>query len=300
MKIPDNETGAMIDIIAPSGKVIDPATFQACEKIINSWGHQVFWGENILGNHSFLSNTVNHRFEDLKNAIYSSSKVIWGYRGGSGAAELLPLLSTLSPPEKQKIFLGFSDMTSLHIFFTQHWNWTTFHGPGAKQLLNESIDDASLNSVKKLLQQRLNLTQYNVYHELQLNDYNSAAKNTTESFSASITGGNLTVICHSLGTPYQMMTKNKILLLEDLNEPVYKIRRMLVHLTQAGIFENIKALILGEFIQQKINNVSETENELLEFSQTQSFPVYRTNRVGHGKQNWVVPFNTEVHLSKIY
>jgi len=295
------EPGSVIDVLAPSGKVVDPTTFQHCEMIINEWGYQVSWSKNIIGNHAFLSNTITNRFEDLKKALYSPSKMIWPYRGGSGSAELLPLLSTLPAPKTQKIFLGFSDLTSLHLFFNQQWNWITFHGPVVKQLLNESLDVHSLILLKHFLQHGFDLKNYNVYHELQLNDYNSAAKNNHFNIQAPMTGGNLTVICHTLGTSNQIISDHKILLLEDVNEPAYKIRRMLTHLSQAGIFSKVKAVILGNFIEynrsEPMKNY-DTEKELFEFSESQSFPVFKTDKIGHGKQNYVVPFNSTVQLIK--
>jgi muramoyltetrapeptide carboxypeptidase len=275
---------AVIDIIAPAGKIHLPADFSLIESTLQSWGYQARFGEYLLGNHPFLSNTTELRFEDLKNALYSEdSEAIWCYRGGSGCSELLPLLDKLSPPPISKLFLGFSDITSLLVYFTQQWGWTTFHGPGAKQIINDVIDAESLIKVQQLFKGELSP----LPPLISLNKFQ-------DKISGELIGGNLSVIIHSLGTPYQIKTEHKILLLEDINESTYKIRRMLTHLTQANIFKNIKALIFGEFIHPEIDLINQ---ELQEFANKQSFPVYKTNFIGHGKTNYWVPFGERISLN---
>jgi len=281
----------IIDIIAPAGKVHLPAVFDEIEQILQTWGYQARFGKNILGNHSFLSHTLEKRFEDLVQALYAEdSNIIWCYRGGNGSSELLPLLDTLTPPSSSRIFLSFSDATSLHIYFNQRWGWTTFHGPGAKQIVGDKIDNISLNHIQQLFKNQLD-SPLN-YH---LKAVNKISEKTAE-ISGIITGGNLSIIAHSLGTPYQIQTDHKILLLEDVNEPAYKIRRMLIHLSQANIFKNIKALILGEFINPDLLEKQWIEHELQEFANLQSFPVFQTDKIGHGKTNYVVPLGSCVSL----
>ena len=280
----------IIDIIAPAGKVHLPAVFDEIENILKIWGYQGRFSKNILGDHAFLSNTLENRFEDLTQALYAKdSDIIWCYRGGSGSSELLPLLDTLTPPSSPKIFLSFSDATSLHIYFNQQWGWTTYHGPGAKQLANDQLDKTSREMIQQLFSNNLDIN-------YKLKPLNNLSQNTPE-ISGIMTGGNLSIITHSLGTPYQIQTENKILLLEDINEPAYKIRRMLTHLSQANIFKNITALIFGEFIHKNLSEQAWIKHELQEFANHQYFPVFQTDQIGHGKTNYVVPLGSNVSLS---
>lgn len=285
------KANSIVDIIAPAGKVHLPAVFDEIEQVLQSWGYQARFGKNILGDHPFLSNTLEKRFEDLTKAIYAEdSDIIWCYRGGNGSSELLPLLDILTPPSSSKIFLSFSDATSLHIYFNQRWGWTTFHGPGAKQIVGDKIDNTSLHYIQQLFKNQLDFSsQYNLI------PINKISQHTAE-ISGIITGGNLNIIAHSLGTPYQIQANHKILLLEDVNEPAYKIRRMLTHLSQANIFKNIKTLIFGEFIHNNLTEREWIQNELLEFANPQSFPVFQTDKIGHGKTNYVVPLGDCVSL----
>lgn len=267
------KTFPIIEIIAPSGKVKIPAQLEQVDQLLKSWGYQARFGKYLIGDHAFLANTAENRFKDLYAALHNEdSDIIWCYRGGSGASELLPLLAKSKKPRKPKLFLGFSDATALHIFFTQQWGWTTYHGPGARQPALNEIDDESIKRIKALFDN-------NVIPPPLLN------------LSGKFTGGNLSIISHSLGTPYQIKTDNKILFLEDINEPAYKIRRMLTQLDQAGLFDHIKTLVFGEFLHKDPEERKLIQVELKAFSENKHIPVRQASHIGHGKTNYVIPLN---------
>jgi len=280
---------AIVDIIAPAGKVPLPAEkeLEAVEKLLKSWGYQARFGKHLLGDHPFLANTTELRFEDLKNALLAKdSEAIWCHRGGSGTIELLPLLESL-PPTSEKIFLGFSDITSLHTFFIQQWGWKTFHGPGARMATTNEIDEESILSVKNLFQGKLT----------PIHDFKSLNSHALQAIKGEVVGGNFCTLIHAFGTPYQINPTNKILLLEDTNEPAYKIRRMLTQLTLSGILKNIKAIIFGEFTQKDEQQKKWLEEEIKIFAELQSFPVYRTLSIGHGQRDIVMPLGTEIIIN---
>jgi muramoyltetrapeptide carboxypeptidase len=263
----------LVEIIAPSGKVKIPAQLEQVDNLLKSWSYQAKFGKYLIGEHAFLANTTENRFKDLHAALHNEdSDIIWCFRGGSGASELLPLLAKSKKPRKQKIFLGFSDATALHIFFTQQWGWTTYHGPGARQPALNEIDDESIKRVKALFDN-------NIIQPPLLN------------LSGKFTGGNLSVISNMLGTPYQIKTDNKIFFLEDVNEPAYKIRRMLTQLDQAGLFDPIKTLVFGEFIHKDLQEQKLIQLELKTFSDTKNIPIRMASHIGHGKTNYVIPVN---------
>lgn len=279
----------IIEIIAPSGRVARPAEsdFAAIEKLLKSWGYQARFGKHLLGDHPFLANTTELRFEDLKNALLAKdSEAIWCYRGGSGAIELLPLLDSL-PPTSEKLFLGFSDITSLHTFFMQRWGWTTFHGPLARQTAVNEADEDSILSVKNIFQGKLTT----------IHDFTPLNTHASQSVTGEVVGGNLCILTHAFGTPYQIKINNQILLLEDLNEEAYKIRRMLSQLSLSGLLKNTKAIIFGEFTSKDPEQRKWIADEIKLFAETQPFPVYQTFSIGHGKRNIVMPLGTEVTIT---
>lgn len=268
-----NSRRPVVEIIAPAGKVKNPSELEKIDQLLKSWGYQARFGQYLIGEHPFLSNSAENRFKDLDTALRNEdSDIIWCYRGGSGASELLPFLKKSKKPYRAKLFLGFSDITTLHIFFSQHWGWTTYHGPNARQTATNALDTESIKRVKALFEN-------NVIMPPLLN------------LSGKFTGGNLSVITSGLGTPYQIKTDNKILFLEDLNEPAYKIRRMLTQLEQAGLFANIKALILGDFIHNDPQERKLIQAELEHFIHDKHIPTRITTTIGHGKTNYIVPVN---------
>ena len=268
-----NRTVPVVEIIAPAGKIKNPAELEHIDQMLKSWGYQARFGQYLLGEHAFLSNTAENRFKDLDTALRNhDSNIIWCLRGGSGASELLPYLSAAKKPSHAKLFLGFSDITALHLFFTQKWGWTTYHGPNARQTAMNEIDNESLKRVKNLFE-------------------NTLIPPPLLNLSGKFTGGNLSIIASTLGTPYQIKTDNKILFLEELNEPAYKIRRMLTQLEQAGLFAHIKALVLGDFMHNDSNEKKLIQTELEQFIKDKHIPTRVTSYIGHGKTNYIIPIN---------
>ncbi len=279
----------IIDIIAPaSGKESMQDELPKITDALKHWGYTARFGQHIIGKHPLSSNTNEYRFADLKEALYNdTSDIVWCYRGGYGCGELIPELAKLTPPKKQKLFIGFSDVTFLHIFLNQQWGWQTIHGPGARQTALKEIDEPSQKAIHDVLANHP--TEFVLDHVVALND---AAKKSNN-FSGILTGGNLAIISNTIGTPYQIDATNKILLLEDINEHAYRVRRLLIHLKHAGILNNIKGLLFGCFDN---TDPAEINRELIQFAQEQEFPVFQTDAIGHGKKNIAVSVGCPIEL----
>lgn len=285
------QPGSVIDIIAPAGKIHDPQEIKKVVQLIEAWGYRARLGKNLLGNHAFYSNTLELRFEDLKYALFDkSSSAIWCYRGGYGSLELLPLLASLAHPPTPKVFIGFSDITILHIFFLQRWGWRTIHGPSVRQIAVNEIDLISQNLIKDLL--------IGTRKEIIISDLLplNAAAEAVKTIQLSFIGGNLAVITHTLGTPYQINAKNKLLLLEDVNEPAYKVKRMLTHLELANIFNDVAGIVFGEF-NNNFGQEELTNTILMEFAKNKEIPILKTSSIGHGKINYPIPLGTLTTLT---
>jgi muramoyltetrapeptide carboxypeptidase len=275
--------GDTVDIIAPSSKcAVD--TIPKVAKLLTSWGLKPHISEDILGDDLLCANSDEMRFHLLKESLLNkNSKAIWCLRGGYGSARLIPMLETIVPPPQQKMFIGFSDTTALHIFFQQKWGWQTVHGSTANQTANHLIDDTSIQKLKDLI---LGHTEK---IEFQLTTLNDAAKKLNK-ISAPMVGGNLTLIECSLSTSWQLDTKNKIILLEDVNMPAYQIDRSLIHLKQANLLQHAKAIILGEFMgRDKEKDAELIEKTLVRFANEVNIPVLKTAEIGHGIINYPLP-----------
>src|SRR5207248_2342713 len=159
---------------------------------------------------------------------------IWTLRGGYGSARLFNLLNTMKKPAKSKIFVGYSDATFLHLFLSR-WDWKTIHAAGAGELLDANKKAKNFLHLFDILSGKIKNINYNGFKAL-----NNAAKSIDE-IKSSITGGNLTILVHSLGTPWQLKGANKIVFVEDVGIRGYALDRAFNHLVQANAFKDVVA-----------------------------------------------------------
>ncbi|XVN42078.1 MAG: LD-carboxypeptidase [Candidatus Rickettsia vulgarisii] len=232
---------------------------------------------------TFHSHSDETRYKCLENALLNNSNnIIWALRGGYGSAKLISSLQKLPKPAKEKIFIGFSDMTALHIFLSQEWGWKTIHGNGIVEIFKPEKDRENFIKIAKIISGE---TTESVIKGL------SAINPTAESgksVSGSLTGGNLTIVQTSLGTNWQIKTSDKIIFLEDVDIKPYQLDRTLYHLKQAGGFNNINAIIFGACG----NDGSDIMKVLRDFASHLAVPVFKSNRFGHEKFNDPIIYNT--------
>lgn len=287
-------SGDTVEIIATSGKASE-ACLKKASAYIETLGYQVHINPGLLGRDPIYANTKEARRENLRKALLNEeSKLLWCLRGGSGATGLLPFLEKMPPPPKEKLVVGFSDVTCLHLFFHQKWSWKPLHAPTLNKMLESDFSQDSKDHLHSILKGKV--AEFTLEG---LNPLNKMAKQAGV-LKAPLTGGNLSLIQSSLGTPWQIQTKGKILILEDVDEEVYRTLERLEHLSQANIFEGLKGLILGDFNFNKSER-PETEKFYHEqfkiFSNKLPFPVLRTKNIGHGKNNLAFQLGSEASLN---
>ena len=274
---------SIVDVIAPASQVTDKAIIEKVKTLLSSWQLTPRISPDLFGPDLLCANSDEQRFQQLKNALLNpTSDAIWCLRGGYGCTRLIPSLLKLTSPEKCKLFIGFSDITALHLFLQQKWHWQTLHGPTLNQITQHLIPSENIIELKKIIFEQLTELKYF------LNPYQTS--NSFDLIQAPITGGSLSLVQTSLGTEWQIETKEKILFLEDVNEAAYRVDRMLQQLQQSGTLSHIKALLFGDFTfalnpeeEKKIQAVLER------FAMEQNFPVLRCADIGHGKQNRCLP-----------
>lgn len=281
---------SIIDIIAPAGGVVDTSIIEKSKALLASWELIPRISPDLFGPDLLCANTDEKRFQQLRDALFNpTSDAIWCLRGGYGSTRLIPSLLKLAPPEKSKLFIGFSDITGLHLFLQQKWHWQTLHGPTLNQVVQHLIAEENINELKKVIFGQLPKLSYLLtpYHKPTILD----------SIHAPLTGGSLSLVQTSLSTDWQIETKNKILFLEDVNEVAYRIDRMLQHLQQSGILTHVKAILFGDFtFTAKIEEEKKIQEVLARFSKEQNFPVLHCPGIGHGKNNRSLPLGTPALL----
>jgi muramoyltetrapeptide carboxypeptidase len=281
---------SIIDIIAPASSVADTSIIEKLKALLESWQLTPRIAPDLFGPDLLCANSDEKRFQQLKDALLNSpSQAIWCLRGGYGCTRLIPSLLKLNTPEKPKLFIGFSDITGLHLFLQQKWHWQTLHSPTLNQVVHHLIEEENINELKKVIFGQLFELSYLLtpYHK----------PTTLDSIQAPLTGGSLSLVQTSLGTDWQIETKDKILFLEDVNEVAYRIDRMLQHLQQSGILTHVKAILLGDFtFTAKIEEEKKILAVLERFAKEQNFPVLRCPGIGHGKKNRSLPLGTPALL----
>jgi muramoyltetrapeptide carboxypeptidase len=272
--------GDIVDIVAPSSKC-HPSVLEKIKALLNSWDLQCHIPDDLFGESLLYANSDEKRFIHLERALLNnSSKAVWCLLGGYGSTKLIPMLSKTKPPKHSKLFIGFSDITALHIFLQGQWGWTTIHGPSGYQASLNKISNNSINLLKNMLFHKENKL---LYHEI--TPLNKLAENNT-TINAPLIGGNLHLIQASLGTPWQINVFNKILLIEEINERAYRIDRVLAQLNQAGILDQAKAILFGDLIDKGEPDGRFLINEIIqEFSAQCGLPVLQISNIGHGSTN---------------
>jgi muramoyltetrapeptide carboxypeptidase len=249
--------------------------------------------KDIINTDLFFAAPLETQLKHLKYALYSDSKAIWCLRGGYGSMRLIPHLLKLRPPKKPKLFIGFSDITSLHLFFSQVWNWPVIHG----RTISQMHPDLKTSPDRKLLSDII-FGKKNEMIFRKLKPLNTHAK-IPQIISGSMTGGNLRIIQSSVGTSWEIRPKGKILFIEDVGERGYSIDRMLEQLIQAGLInKGIKAVVFGDFTEGLEKDGNDFTGQALQrFADRVPYPVLRGLPAGHGPiLNYPVPINTDCKL----
>lgn len=280
-------TGDFIEIIAPASRCADKQLADI-KALLSSWGLNCIIDKRIFGDDLLCANSDEIRFELLKNALLNpDTKAIICARGGYGSMRLIPKLTTLSQPKAPKLFIGMSDITALHLYFQQQWQWPTIHA----SVSPDKFSADSLEALQAFLFGKKNKI------ELTGIPLNSVAqKNNT--ITAPVIGGNLCLVQTSIGTSWQMHAKNKIILLEEIGERGYRVDRMLEHLQQAKLFDGAAAILFGDFLGGNEPNGSSLIQPVLErFAKTCDIPVVQVTGVGHGPTNFPIPLGIKMELS---
>lgn len=234
--------GDTIGLIAPASAPPDPKSIDHCIDVLRRLGFRTKLAPKARRRWGFLAGSDRDRAADIMT-MFADPKVraIVCIRGGYGTARLLPLLDYSVIRAHPKIFVGYSDITSLHCAFLQRAGLVSFHGPMLNSDFNKAdFPDFAWQSFRRTLSQAAapgSLCQ--------------GYKGKTVSIlrpgvaSGRLLGGNISILCTTLGTPWQPSFKNRILFFEDLDEAPYRFDRMLTHLLNAGLLQQVAGIAIG-------------------------------------------------------
>jgi muramoyltetrapeptide carboxypeptidase len=242
----------LIGLVAPSGGT-NAAFVEQRVRNLEAFGFRVKLAKNILSVRGNTAGTPQERVADLHEMFLDREvRGIWAVRGGSGASQMLPLINYDLIRKHPKVFVGFSDITALHVALLNHAGLVTFHGPVASARFTD-YSATQLEAV--LMHPRAETVLYpSIENERSAN--NPATPQADEFRLRTLTpgiaegrliGGNLSVLSALMGTPYAPDWRGAILFLEEIREAPYRIDRMLTQLDQSLAFKHAAGVALGVF-----------------------------------------------------
>jgi muramoyltetrapeptide carboxypeptidase len=274
--------GDTLGIVAPASP-FDGDAFERGTDLLHRMGFVTKTAAGVFARNGYLAGTDAQRVAQL-HAMLADDQVqgIMCARGGFGALKILADLDYGLFRENVKPFIGFSDMTALHLVLQQQAGWVTFHGPMVTTLArcDDATQQAFYDTLTGQSQDRFDLSQ-------------ARCLQTGEAQGA-LMGGNLSTLCHLVGTPFAGCFKNAILLLEDTGEAPYRIDRMLTQMKLAGAFDGLVGLVLGTF--DHCGSSEEIEALMLSHFGPMAIPIVAAAAVGHGDRNLTLPLGILARL----
>ena len=243
-KIRRVQPGATLGFAGPSGAVPDPRQVAKAQEAARQMGYRVKAGPSSSARYGYLSGDDALRARDL-NQMFRDPEVdaVVCTRGGYGVPRILDKLDYGAMAESGKALLGYSDITALHLALFSQCQMPTLHGPmPTTEWVCPGFAGFTQDSLLDLLNDR------QAGRPLQNPPGADAPRALREGVCEGVLiGGNLSLVCALAGTPYMPDLRGKILLLEDVDEYLYRIDRMLTQLRLAGAFAACAGVVLGAF-----------------------------------------------------
>ena len=290
------EKGDVIGIIAPSSPVQDTERIEKGVKYLESLGYRVLLGNSVYSSHGYLAGNDSERLDDLHSMFKNKDvKAIIALRGGFGTTRLLDQINYRVIRENPKILVGYSDITALQMVIYSQCKMVTFAGPMLATDFGGDIGPFTEENFWKMITSNKKVGKlYNPEDE----KFFILNKGRDEGV---LLGGNLSVLCSIAGSKYLPSFKKSILLLEEINEPPYRVDRMLTHLRLTGLFKDILGIILGRFVdcyESDSTKQTLTLNEVIaEHLTPLKMPVLYNFKHGHIPDTLTVPIGVKCKLN---
>lgn len=282
------QKGDTIGIICPSSPISEERKLQ-CIKVLEDLGYKVKAADNLTANHGgYMAGSGKVRGEWI-NRMFADPEVdaIFCVRGGDGGSRCMEHIDLDVVRKNPKIFVGYSDITSMHMYFNQKADLVTFHGPMVSSNIVDDFDDDTATALFDALGG-------DGPYEFKNPDGITVKILKEGKATAPVIGGNLSLLSASIGTPYEMDTRGKIVFIEEVAEPVTKIEKWCYHLKNAGKFKECKGVLLGQFTN--ITNEFMPEYTYIdcigEILADVDVPVMYDLQSGHGDKMITIPFGT--------
>jgi muramoyltetrapeptide carboxypeptidase len=255
-------------------------------KAMEDAGYKVIMCGEIDRFRRFQQREDERRAENLM-AMWANPdvKAVIAATGGYGAVRILPYLDPEVFRRNPKAFVGYSDITALHLWMMRRAQLRVFHGPTLDDLFPGGSDPTVLSLLTALTTPR---------PETEIGR-GSARAVRLGSAVGRLTGGNLSLVQQTIGTPYEIDTRDAILFLEETRDPMSVVDERLLHLREAGLLRHVRGIVFGQLSLDR-SEEDEFENFLLDLVSDLEVPILMDFPAGHEVPNFTLPLGTEVEL----
>ena len=280
--------GDRIALVSPARK-ISPAEVETAISIFKAWGLEVVPGDHLFASYNQFAGSDDQRHADMQQMLDDDSiRAIICSRGGYGTVRIIDRLDFSRFLRSPKWIVGYSDVTVLHSHIHRHYAVETLHAMMPVNFKDKCDGSPSLNSLKKALFGK------ELSYRFTAEQYSRKG-----SCKANLVGGNLSILYSLTNTNSDIDTNGKILFLEDLDEYLYHIDRMMMNLRRSGKLEGLAGLIIGSMTKMHDNDVpyDKTANEIIaEAVEDYPYPVCFNFPAGHLDDNRALILGREVSL----
>jgi muramoyltetrapeptide carboxypeptidase len=290
---------ATIAVVAPAGPAQTRSEIEQAAAYFEARGHTVVFGPNHRKVHGYLAGTDAERAADLQWALTEPGiDMVHTQAGGYGTARLHDLIdwSALGEP---RIVCGFSDITALHLALASHAGWVSFYGPNFMRFTRR----------KKELTGKTEAWFHRAFRAEPLGPVFEDPENPyvltvgEGAAEAPLVGGCLTLLCSSIGTPYELETDGCVVMVEDLDAEPYLIDTAVNHLIRAGKLDKAAGFVFGTDVNLKAQTAPEEPDSTLSIEEVLDeliaplgIPAIANVPVGHGKHMATMPLGATVRL----
>jgi muramoyltetrapeptide carboxypeptidase len=280
------ESGARVALIAPAGPLQKPEDLPRAQDNARTLGWEPIVGPHATERIGYLAGHDRDRLNDINQALRDPNiDAIWCLRGGYGMMRILTGIDYDALSRAPKAIIGYSDVTALHAAVQRKCRLLTYHAPTAR----ETLTDFSRDSFRRAVVAQV--------------DSCGVADNAREInpgvAEGRLVGGNLAVLASLCGTPFAPDLSDGILILEDINEPVYRVDRMFQQLKLSGALNGCKAIVFGECVgcKEDAGGGGRPFDEILgEIAHALGIPCLAGIPIGHIAEQWTIPLGAMAKL----
>jgi muramoyltetrapeptide carboxypeptidase len=299
--------GDAIGVVAPAGPVNRERMERALARV-QERGFRIKTYGDIYRSRGYLAGDDETRAAELMAAFADPETAgVWCARGGYGVVRILDRLDFTVIGRNPKVFVGFSDITLLHIAIQQQTGLLTFHAPNLQDGFGKPDEMPEANEAalwQALLESDENQEHASTAHQGYTYDFSDVDNIDLQSICAGVAtgrliGGNLAVMCGVVGTPFEVETAGRILFLEDISERAYRIDRYLSQLKLAGKLATVAGVLLGTFSYEegeRADEQSDIQAVFKEYLGHLGVPVLAGFPAGHDRYNLALPMGALVKV----